>query len=123
MKQIKKHTNQLRLSLQAESQVSTNHSNNDSRESISSIDHLTDRQSSNASADDFDDFLEQEYNDNHHKHYRLEHDQDHLRADENPMKLFESIQALARSLHEDSELFGSLPKRYSYDSLLYMINV
>lgn len=70
-------------------------------------------------SDEFDDeeFLEQEYNDNHYKHYPIsDSDDQHLRADENPMKLFESIQALARSLHEDTELFGSLPPKRMLES-------
>lgn len=64
-----------------------------------------------------DDFLEQEYNENHHNHYPIdEFDEEPLRAEENPMKLFESIQALARSLHEDAELFGSLPPKRMLES-------
>lgn len=71
----------------------------------------------NAAIDDFEDFLEQEYNDNHHNHYPIdEFDEEHVRAEENPMKLFESIQALARSLHEDTELFGSLPPKRLLES-------
>lgn len=70
-----------------------------------------------AGVDDFEEFLEQEYNENHHNHYPIdEYDNEHLRADENPMKLFESIQALARSLHEDTELFGSLPPKRMLES-------
>lgn len=69
-----------------------------------------------AGVDDFDEFLEQEYNDNHQNHYPIdEFDMEPLRAEENPMKLFESIQALARSLHEDTELFGSLPPKRIFD--------
>lgn len=64
-----------------------------------------------------DDFLDQEYNENHHNHYPIdEFDEEPLRAEENPMKLFESIQALARSLHEDAELFGSLPPKRMLES-------
>lgn len=64
-----------------------------------------------------DDFLEQEYNENHHNHYPIdEFDEEHLRAQDNPMKLFESIQALARSLHEDTEIFGSLPPKRLLES-------
>lgn len=64
-----------------------------------------------------DDFLEQEYNENHQNHYPIdEFDEEPLRAEENPMKLFESIQALARSLHEDAELFGSLPPKRMLES-------
>lgn len=63
------------------------------------------------------DFLEQEYNDNHHNHYSTdESDDEPLSAEDNPMKLFESIQALARSLHEDAELFGSLPPKRTLES-------
>lgn len=63
------------------------------------------------------DFLEQEYNDNHHNHYSTdESDGEPLSAEDNPMKLFESIQALARSLHEDAELFGSLPPKRTLES-------
>lgn len=70
-----------------------------------------------AGVDDFEEFLEQEYNENHHNHYPIdEYDDEHLRAEENPMKLFESIQALARSLHEDTELFGSLPPKRMLES-------
>lgn len=70
-----------------------------------------------AGVDDFEEFLEQEYNENHHNHYPIdEYDNEHLRAEENPMKLFESIQALARSLHEDTELFGSLPPKRMLES-------
>lgn len=70
-----------------------------------------------AGVDDFEEFLEQEYNENHHNHYPIdEYDDEHLRAGENPMKFFESIQALARSLHEDTELFGSLPPKRMLES-------
>lgn len=70
-----------------------------------------------AIADEFDEFLEQEYNDNHQNHYPIDkYDGENLRAEENPMKLFESIQALARSLHEDAELFGSLPPKRMLES-------
>lgn len=67
--------------------------------------------------EDDDAFLEQEYNENHHNHYPInEHDDEHLRAGEDPMRLFASIQALARSLHEDAELFGSLPPKRLVES-------
>lgn len=80
--------------------------------------HQHDNQSAMSVAfDDFDEFLDQEYNDNHHNHYPIdEYDEENLRAEENPMKLFESIQALARSLHEDTELFGSLPPKRMLES-------
>lgn len=62
--------------------------------------------------EDVDDFLEQEYNENHNNHYPIdEFDEQPPRADDDPMRLFESIQALARSLHKDAELFGSLPPK------------
>lgn len=73
--------------------------------------------STSVAVDDVDEFLEQEYNENHHNHYPIdEFDDEHLRADENPMKLFASIQALAKSLHEDAELFGSLPPKRLLES-------
>lgn len=65
-----------------------------------------------AAFDDDDAFLNQEFNANHHNHYPIDElDREHLTAEEDPMRLFASIQALAKSLHEDSELFGSLPPK------------
>lgn len=65
-----------------------------------------------SSAEDVDDFLEQEYNENHNNHYSNDDiDEEPPRAEDDPMRLFESIQALARSLHKDTELFGSLPPK------------
>lgn len=69
--------------------------------------------------DEVDEFLQQEYNENHYNHYPIdEFDEDPPRAEDNPMKLFESIQALARSLHKDSEIFGSLPPKRLLESPL-----
>lgn len=67
--------------------------------------------------DDDDAFLDQEYNENHYNHYVLDGlDDEHLTAEEDPMRLFASIQALAKSLHEDAELFGSLPPKRLLES-------
>lgn len=66
---------------------------------------------------DDDSFLDQEFNENHHNHYSVNDlDDENLSAEEDPMRLFASIQALARSLHEDSELFGSLPPKRLLES-------
>lgn len=71
----------------------------------------------NIPAFDDDAFLDQEYNTNHHNHYPLNDlDDEHLTAEDDPMKLFASIQALAKSLHEDAELFGSLPPKRTLES-------
>lgn len=67
--------------------------------------------------DEEEEFLDQEFNENHQNHYpNDELDGGNLRAEENPMKLFASIQALAKSLHEDAELFGSLPPKRLLES-------
>lgn len=67
--------------------------------------------------DDDDAFLNQEFNANHHNHYPIDElDREHLTAEEDPMRLFASIQALAKSLHEDAELFGSLPPKRMLES-------
>lgn len=64
--------------------------------------------------DEVDEFLQQEYNENHHNHYPIDElDEDRPTS---PMKLFESIQALARSMHEDSQIFGSLPPKRMLES-------
>lgn len=67
--------------------------------------------------DQDDAFLDREYNENHYNHYLLDGlDDEHLTAEEDPMRLFASIQALAKSLHEDAELFGSLPPKRMLES-------
>lgn len=113
---MKKDVKQLKLSLLGKKQTSEQQS--DGKGHRSSTDQLLDEtDSANAAADDFDEFLEQEYNDNHHNHYPVdEYDRELLKADKNPMELFESIQALARSLHEDADLFGSLPPKRLLES-------
>lgn len=70
-----------------------------------------------AAFDDDDAFLNQEFNANHHNRYPIdEFDCEHLTAGEDPMRLFASIQALAKSLHDDDELFGSLPPKRMLES-------
>lgn len=67
--------------------------------------------------DEDDAFLDREFNENHYNHYLLDGlDDEHLTAEEDPMRLFASIQALAKSLHEDAELFGSLPPKRLLES-------
>lgn len=67
--------------------------------------------------DEDDAFLDREFNENHYNHYVLDGlDDEHLTAEEDPMRLFASIQALAKSLHEDAELFGSLPPKRLLES-------
>lgn len=63
--------------------------------------------------EDYDEFFNQEYNESHQNRYLRDKDSDGEppRAGDDPMKLFESIQALARSLHKNTNLVGSLPPK------------
>lgn len=66
----------------------------------------------NSATGDVENFLDQEFNENHHNHYPSdEFDEMPPRAEDDPMRLFESMQALSRSLNKDTELFGSLPPK------------
>jgi hypothetical protein len=77
-----------------------------------------------AAFDDDDAFLNQEFNANHRNHYPVDElDREHLTAEEDPMRLFASIQALAKSLHEDAELFGSLPPKRMLESPIRSITL
>lgn len=74
--------------------------------------------------DDDDAFLNQEFNANHHNHYPIDElDREHLTAGKDPMRFYESIQALAKSLHEDAELFGSLPPKRMLESPIRSITL
>lgn len=67
--------------------------------------------------DDDEAFLDQEFNANHHNHYPIDElDREHVTAEDDPMRLFASIQALAKSLRDDSEVFGSLPPKRMLES-------
>lgn len=130
VRQMKKDLNKMKLNLVNEELATENHSppktmnrecnintNDNSKQRSASHDYQNDRRHGMPfTPDDDDAFLEQEFNANHHNHYPIDEFEEHPRAEEDPMGLFASIQALARSLHEDAELFGSLPPKRLLES-------
>lgn len=123
VRQMRKDLNKMKLKLIKEEQAIDQNSRlfeyeGEQQNNLSREQQRDDKSSTRSFAwDDDDAFLEQEFNENHHNHYPVnEYDDERLRADQDPMKLFASIQALAKSLHNDAELFGSLPPKRLLES-------
>lgn len=121
VRQMRKDLNKMKLKLMTNELVSEHPQQQQESSPNRTNGHLVTELKSRATfvfgGDDDDAFLEQEFNENHHNHYPInDRDDERLRADEDPMRLFANIQALAKSLHEDAELFGSLPPKRLFES-------